>query len=137
MSAPEIGKCMLLLGAPAKETQQPGGDNFENDGLSDDKPDGDQPINRDVMLLEIVKTVGEEAQDDKKITGHQHRVDDELNRKTAQGLGCFRFHEPDKMEIRYTFTAFKRACKRDPFIERFNELTLPLRQPVARHSVNE
>jgi hypothetical protein len=41
------------------------------------------------------------------------------------------------MEIRYTFTAFKRACKHDPFIERFNELTLPLRQPVARNSVNE
>jgi hypothetical protein len=41
------------------------------------------------------------------------------------------------MEIRYTFTAFKRASKRDPFIERFDELTLSLRRPVARYSINE
>jgi hypothetical protein len=78
-----------LLRTSPQQSQEPRGYALEQDCLADDENDRHRSVNPDMIPVQHPEPIRKVMENEKKITGHEKRIDRELDEESPQGLSLF------------------------------------------------
>src|SRR6266446_2655975 len=81
-----------LFRAPTNQPQQKRGHILENHCLADHEKNGDHGVAVAMVLFQLLQSLTQEMQNEKKIGDDEHGINGQLNQECAQRFGRFLFH---------------------------------------------
>jgi hypothetical protein len=87
-----------LFPAAPQEAKQEIRHRVQNNGLTDDKQDGDAGINVAMVRFEVVQPIAKKMKNQEKVNGDQNRIDHQFDSKSSQTLSSLLFHEGEIVE---------------------------------------